>query len=296
MAPSELYVLHERPELEAPVLIVALEGWIDAGFAAGTAIQAIVSDMSPRPVASFDTDTLIDYRARRPVMHLRDGVNTALTWPGLELRAGVDRVGNDVLLLTGHEPDSMWRRFCTEFVDLAVSFGVRMMCGLGAYPTAVPHTRRSPVSITATTEALAAQHRLIRNSVDVPAGIEAVLERSFAEKGVASLGLWVQVPHYISQMPFPAASLALVEQLQAVTGITVRAEALREAADSNRVRVDRLVANSEEHAEMVRQLERHFDAQVDASDATDDPMPTDLPSGDEIAAELERFLKEQGRE
>ncbi|MGE0879972.1 MAG: proteasome assembly chaperone family protein [Acidimicrobiia bacterium] len=286
---SGLYELHERPELERPTLVIALEGWVDAGFAAAGAAQALTADISWTTVATFDTDALIDYRARRPVMHLRDGVNTGLTWPILELRYGVDRVGNDVLLLAGHEPDTLWKRFATEVIELAQSLAVVMVCGLGAYPTAVPHTRPSPLSVTATSEELAGRYRLVRNSVDVPAGIQAVLEHGFSQQGVPALGLWAQVPHYIAQMPYPPASLVLLETLQNVSGVTIRPEGLREAAFATRIKVDQLVANSEEHAEMVRQLERHFDAEVTA-----EPMPNDLPSGDEIAAELERFLRDQG--
>ena len=145
------YELHEEPSLDRPVLLVALEGWIDAGFAAANAMTTILGGMETRPVATFDADELLDHRARRPLLHLVDGVNEDLVWPSIELRVGADPVGRDLLFLVGAEPDHSWRAFTRAVLDLAQRFDTRMVVGLGAYPAAVPHTRPTMLSVTAST-------------------------------------------------------------------------------------------------------------------------------------------------
>jgi predicted ATP-grasp superfamily ATP-dependent carboligase len=237
-------------------------------------------------------------------MELREGVNTRLVWPGIELKAGRDSAGNDVLLLTGHEPDAAWERFADAATELAVELGTRIVVGVGAYPFASPHTRSPRLSTSSADPALANSVGYLRNSVDVPAGMEAVLEHTFARKGVPALGLWVQVPHYVATMSFPAATVALLNGLQNVANISVDAAEVRSEAMIQRQRLDELVAGNDEHQTMVEQLERAYDAQ-EAAGTGDDGAPADspgdqmidpnsLPSGDELAAELERYLRDQG--
>jgi predicted ATP-grasp superfamily ATP-dependent carboligase len=289
---SRLFELHQRPDLEAPVLIVALEGWIDAGLAAGSALSELLDQVDPVTVASFDTDILLDYRARRPVMHLVEGVNTSLTWPSVELRAGTDRAGNDLLLLVGAEPDHQWLAFTQAVVDVALEFGVRLTCGLGAYPAPVPHTRPVRLAATSPSEELLGASGLVRGSLDVPAGVEAAIEQRCAEVGLPAIGLWAQVPHYASAMPYPAGGAALLDGLAQVADVRVDVGPIREAAESSRRRLDALIAGSEEHRELVRQLEEHVDEQAGGSFPLQQPGQP-LPSGDEIAAELQRFLRDQ---
>ena len=288
-----VYELHEEPELDSPLLVTMLLGWIDAGASAAAAMSTLEAELAARPVATFDSDTFIDYRARRPTLQLRDGVNTGLVWPETRLLAGRDAAGHDVLLLSGHEPDANWQRFADAASKLAVDFGTRMMVGLGAYPFATPHTRPSRLSMTAATPEVAASLPYLRNSVDVPAGIEAVLERRFAGLGVPAVGLWAQVPHYVSNVPYPAASVALLEGLNGVGGIVTDAAELRNDAVALRSRLDDLVVASTEHTSMVRQLETSYDAETAGPTTPEAPLGP-LPSGDELAAELERFLREQG--
>ena len=195
--------LIEQPELRDPVLVVMLQGWIDASGAAMAAMTALESETKARTIARFDRDTFIDYRARRPIMELRDGVNSRLVWPEIELRAGLDGGGNDVLLLTGHEPDSAWTRFADAVGALAADLGVRMMVGLGAYPYAAPHTRPPRLSCSAPDEQILESLDFLKSSVDVPAGMEAVLEHAFHGRGIPALGIWAQVPHYVSGMSYP---------------------------------------------------------------------------------------------
>ncbi|HKA04552.1 MAG TPA: PAC2 family protein [Acidimicrobiales bacterium] len=289
---TEPVTIYEQPELDEPVLVTMLVGWIDAGAAAATAMSVLENELAARPVATFDSDTFIDYRARRPTMQLRDGVNTDLVWPDTRLMAGRDSAGHDVLLLTGHEPDSNWRLFVERATGMAVEFGTRMMVGLGAYPFATPHSRPSRLSITANSPQVAGSLPYLRNSLDVPAGIEAALERRFAEIGLPALGLWAQVPHYVSNVPYPGASVALLDGLSEVAGVQTEGVALHNDAAAHRTRLDELVKQSDEHVAMVRQLETAYDA------ASTEPSPTGLlgplPTGDELAAELERFLRDQG--
>jgi hypothetical protein len=284
-----LYELVTRPLLEDPVLVVSLDGWIDAGFAAATAAAHLVSLLDPTVVARFDVDVLVDHRSRRPVTHLVEGVNTGLTWPRLELRHGQDPDGRDILLLLGSEPDVRWRAFCQQVVALVADLGVHLVVGLGAFPAPVPHTRALRLASTATTPELAARLP-VRATLDVPAGVQAAIERACADASIPAIGVWAQVPHYLVNMTYPAASAALVDGLADLAGLRLDSTPLHEAATALRDRVDELVAGNPEHVEMVNALEANHDREV-ADDGTTGP----LPSGDELAAEIERFLREQGR-
>jgi proteasome assembly chaperone (PAC2) family protein len=275
-----LYELHRRPALDHPVLIVGMEGWIDAGLGAATAMAALLAAVTTEQVATFDVDTLLDHRARRPVVRIVDGVNTGLRWPEIELRGGHDGAGHDLLVLTGPEPDHQWRAFTATVCDLAAGFGVTLVIGLGAFPAPVPHTRPARLASTATSAELAQRVGYLPGALDVPAGVQAALERAFAERGVPAVGLWARVPHYAAAMPYPEASAVLLEGLASVSGITIDTAELRRAAETSRQHLDKLIANSEDHIALVRQLETQVDA--------------DVPSGDEIAAELERFLRGEG--
>ncbi len=289
-----LYELHERPDLHEPVLLVALEGWIDAGGAASRAIESIVTTSEMTHVATFDADTLLDFRARRPILHLVDGVNTGLSWSTTEVHSTRSPNGTDVLLLTGVEPDHAWNAFADSVLGLSLELGCRMQVGLGAYPAAAPHTRPVQLSATASTDELAAQVGLIRGTVDVPAGIEAVLEQRFAAAGLPAIGVWAQVPHYAAGMGYPAAAARLVEGLNLVSGTDFDAEQLGDEVTAMRARIDELVEPNPQHAAMIRQLEQAYDESLEAL-GDDAPLGGgELPSGDELAEELQRFLREQG--
>ena len=284
---SDLYQLIESPELVAPRLLLGLDGWIDAGFASANALGTILEDLDTITVAVFDTDALLDHRSRRPTMHLSDGVNTGLSWPSIELRAGVDRIGNEVLFLVGVEPDHRWRAFSAAVVDLAHEFGVTTVYGLGAYPAAVPHTRPTRLVATATTSDLAARVGSVDGRIDVPAGIHAAIERRCADEGLPATGIWAQIPHYAAGMPYPDGAVALVEGLRNIAGLQFPLGSLVDDARSTRSRLDELVSNSDDHIAMVRQLEIQVDAIIDTTPSG--PLPT----GDDLAAELEQYLRDQ---
>lgn len=285
-----LYEFVERPDLESPAMIVALDGWIDAGVGAANARAALLASLEPVTVATFDSDQLLDHRARRPTMHLVDGVVTGLTWPSVELQAASDADGKDLLLLVGSEPDHAWRAFTRAVVDLALELGARMVIGLGAYPAPVPHTRPTKLAVTAGDPRLVGAG-MVRATIDVPAGVQAAIERRATEVGLPAIGLWAQVPHYVAAMPYPAASVALLEGLAAVANVRIDSPALRQEMDSTRLRIDALIAENEDHVRMVQQLESAADAEATTTETGLAAGP--LPSGDELAAELERFLRDQ---
>lgn len=289
-----LHQVVASPELAEPVLVVGLDGWIDAGFAANTAIGHLREVVETELVATWDADSLVDHRSRRPAMHLVEGVNTGVSYPSIELRHGTDPDGRDLLLLVGAEPDVRWRAFSADVAALAVGLGVRLAVGFGAYPAPVPHTRQSRLATTATSAELAAQAGQIRSTLDVPAGAMAAIERAFADADVPATGLWAQVPHYVSAMPYPDAAASLVDGLAALGGLRLDASPLREAARLLRVRLDGLVADNAEHQAMVSRLEASVDQERAADPAA--PLTAGVPSGDELAAEVERFLRDVGRE
>ncbi len=279
----------DHPDLTEGVLVIALDGWIDAGLGAAGAIAALLQAGPTELVAGFDGEELLDYRARRPVLRLVDGENTGLGWSEIQLRAGQDRAGRPIAYLVGPEPDLRWRGFAAAVGDLASELGIRLAVGLGAFPAPAPHTRPVRVAGVSPDQVLAGQVGIVPGRLDVPAGIEGVLELALARVGIPAVGLWARVPHYVATMSYPAASAALVDALAEVGGLDLDSSGLHRSADVVRQRVDELIAASDQHREMVRQLETNLDA------AEGNPLDLgQIPSGDELAAELERYLRDEG--
>ena len=275
----------EHRPLARPVLVVALEGWIDAGMAAAGAASTILGELETEVVATFDADELLDHRARRPVLHLVAGVSEELSWPTIDVLGATDAAGNDLLILAGPEPDHSWRAFGHAVSDLATQLDVRMVVGLGAYPATVPHTRPVRLSITAGSEELASRWPFLRGTLDVPAGAQAVVESFASDAGMESLTLWAQIPHDASGGPYPSGSAALLDNLEVVAGLQVPRGVLEQEAADTVARLDAAIARNDEHTAMLRALE------ADADETPDQGM---IPSGDELAAELERFLRDEG--
>jgi hypothetical protein len=285
------------PDLTDPVLVVMLTGWIDAGGAARAALEAMEDDTGASPIAEFDDDVYVDYRARRPVMELREGLNSVLNWERIVLSLGRDQTGRDVLLLSGPEPDMAWRRFTRVVGETATRLGVRQMAHLGAYPFATPHTRPARVSVSSPSQDVLMRVPFMRSSIDVPAGVAAALEHEMHERGIAALGIWVQVPHYIASVTYPAASVALLDGVREATGLVVDAASLSSEVMIQGRRLDSLVAGNEEHKGMVEQLEQLYDS-IDESDTPSgsgiiDGPTLEIRSADELAAEVEEYLRGQ---
>jgi hypothetical protein len=276
-----LYQLHLVPELRSPILIVALDGWVDAGAAATTAAGQVARDATL--VATFDADALFDYRARRPTLEIENGRPSLLTWPELALRQA--RVGeHDVLVLSGAEPDYRWQEFSAAVVELARRFGVVQWISLGSIPAPVAHTRPVPIMGTASGPGL------LRGGVEpgpegtmrVPAAAVSVLEMAAVDAGIPSVGYFAQVPHYVSG-PAPAGAIELIRILGAHLGAEIALGSLPEEARQIRVRLDLAMATDEATRAHVARLEAR----------ADEEHP---PSGDDLIADIERFLRERGHE
>ncbi len=296
--PSSLYQWDDdwerSPEaMTRPVLVVALEGWVDAGMGASGAVAELLTSSRPRPVAYFDGEELIDQRARRPIARLENGVTTELTWPVIRAIAAKDRLGADMVYLTGPEPDFRWPTFIGAVIELCRVLDVRIVVGLGAFPAPTPHTRvvRLASTVPPSSSDLAGRIGTVRGTLEVPAGVQTALEVALGEAGVPVIGLWARVPHYVSAMPYPEASAALIDGLAAVTGLVLDSASLREAGEASREQVDQLIAANPDHVEMVQRLEAALDSQEPDTPVLD----VEVPSGDELAAELEQFLRGEGR-
>ncbi len=285
---TEIFEVHREPVLHTPVLVVSLEGWVDAGLGATTAIAALLGQNPTEPLVTFNSEHFLDQRARRPVAHIVNGVTSELTWPHTVVRQGYDGAANDVLYLVGPEPDFHWRSFTDAVVGLARSWHVRLVVGLGAFPAPAPHTR--PVKLAATAPSASAdlieQVGIVQGELEVPAGVLSALELAFGDVAIPVVSLWARVPHYVAGMPFPEASVALIDGLAAIAGLTLDSASLRHAADNSRRQVDQLIADNVEHQAMVRKLEENIDASEGNAMGVGE-----MPSGDEIAAELEKFLR-----
>jgi len=277
-----------------PVMIHALEGFSDAGHAIRLSARYLRDALDSELVASFAIDELLDYRSRRPLMTFKTDHFTHYDDPELSLYAMHDSVGTPFLLLAGMEPDLKWERFITAVRLLAERLGVRQTIGLGTIPMAVPHTR--PVTMTAhsNNRELIADFTPWISEVQVPGSASSLLEYRMAQHGHEVVGFTVHVPHYLAQTDYPAAARALLDQLGKTGSLQLPLKALEEAAVEIAAKVDEQVEASSEVAQVVAALERQYDAFIAAQEnrslLTRDE---DLPSGDELGAEFERFLAQQ---
>ena len=298
--PERIYELEfPAPQLsssdgQGPVLIHALEGFSDAGHAIRLAAAHLRDALDTELVASFAIDDLLDYRSRRPMMTFKTDHFTAYEEPQLNLYALRDSLGTPFLLLAGLEPDLQWERFVAAVRLLAERLGVRQTIGLGTIPMAVPHTR--PVTMTAhsTNRELIADFQPWIGEVQVPSSASNLLEYRMAQHGHDAVGFTVHVPHYLAQTDYPAAAEALLEQVSKSAALEFPLDALTEAGTAVRTKIDDQVAASPEVAQVVDALEHQYDAFVAAQEnrsllARDE----DLPSGDELGAEFERFLAQR---
>jgi proteasome assembly chaperone (PAC2) family protein len=283
-------IWEHRPEgLRAPALVCAFTGWNDAGDAASAALQFLGSSLDATRFAQLDPDEYYDFQATRPQIVLDDGHTRRIEWPTVEIyEARVPRATRDLILLQGPEPSMRWRAYCRQVIDLAESLGVQMVVSLGSLLADVPHTR--PVSITglATDEALTQHMEFAPTSYEGPTGIVGVLHAACAEAGIPSVSLWASVPHYVAAAPNPKAALALVRKLEGLVGVNVDATDLEQATADYERQVSLAVQSDPEVREFVERLEQA------AAEEEPDVKPSDLPSGDVIAREFQRFLKQRG--
>jgi PAC2 family len=282
------------PDGRGPVMIHALEGFSDAGHAIRLSSKYLRDALDTELVASFAIDDLLDYRSRRPLMTFKTDHFTKYDEPELSLYALHDSVCTPFLLLTGMEPDLKWERFVTAVRLLAERLGVRQTIGLGTIPMAVPHTR--PVTMTAhsNNKELIADHQPWVGEVQVPSSASNLLEYRMAQHGHEVVGFTAHVPHYLAQTDFPAAAEVLLAHVGKVGSLQIPLAALAEAAVEIRAKIDEQVNSSPEVVQVVEALERQYDAFVTAQENRSLlARGEDLPSGEELAGEFQRFLAQQ---
>jgi len=268
----------DPPDLAAPVLVAALDGWIDAAGAATAAAAHLAAD--GRPIVSFDGDSLFDYRSRRPVLDIRDGQLHELNWPELAIRH-TRFGGRDVLVLWGPEPDFRWHELARELAQACARLDVAEWISLGAIPAAVPHTRPVPIMGTASRPGLLPDdvQQGPAGLLRVPSAALSVLEMEVTTSGVPAVGFYAQVPHYVGG-PFASATIALLQHVERRVGLTVPLGSLADDAITQRSQLDAVVAQDEDIGTYVHRLEETFAGSER------------VPSGDELASEIERYLRQ----
>ncbi len=277
--------IHSRPELERPVLIAAFRGWNDGAQAASLAAGYLAKTWEAEQFAEIDPEDFFDFQATRPHVSLEDGLTRRIEWPETGFyHARPEGLDHDVVLLLGIEPNLRWRTFTELVIGLAGELEVELMITLGALLADVPHTRPAPVTGSATDSELVERLGLSASRYEGPTGIVGVLHDACRQAEIPSASLWAAVPHYVSLTPSPRAAVALCERLGTLIGIDIDVDELEEAAQSYEEQVSEAVASDEETASYVEELERRSDT-IEES--------TDLPSGDALAAELTRFLRER---
>ena len=279
-----------RPDgLRAPALVCAFNGWNDAGEAATSALRFVGASLSAERFARIDPEEFFDFQATRPMVQLVDGRTRAINWPELDFyTARAPRAPRDLVLLSGPEPSMRWRGFCGAILELAEALGVQLVVTLGALLADVPHTRAVPLTGIASDEGLAERIALGPSNYEGPTGITGVLHHACQQAGMPSASLWASVPHYVAAAPNPKASLALVRKLESLVGVNVDAGDLEGAAGEYERRVNAAVAQDDDVRKFVERLEQEADAE-------EPPIgQREVPSGDVLAREFQRFLNQRG--
>jgi PAC2 family len=273
-----MYTLTNEPEdAVAPALIVSFEDWVDAGEAGSTAARHIAE--GGEVVATFNSDEIYDYRSHRPVLDILDGRPKSFEWPILTLtrRRLPER---DLFVLTGPEPDFRWEQFASDVRELALRIGIVEYVSLGAIPSAVPHTAATPVMMTASQEELMQGAAPTEGLLRVPAAAVSLVEWTLAEIGIPAVGFWAQVPHYAA--PFAGGAIALIRRVESHLSITIGAGALEQEDESQRQTLQQIFSANPEASSYLERLESMMGQQP-------------IPAGENIAEEVERFLRNQRR-
>jgi predicted ATP-grasp superfamily ATP-dependent carboligase len=273
------FVRYEHmPKLKSPTMVAAFRGWNDAGGSASLAAGFLRSITDADRCAVIDSDPFVDYQQTRPTVQLVEGDQRRLDWPVTEVHASPE---HDLLVVLGTEPNLRWRAFAGSLVDVAHQFHARVVVTMGALLADTPHTRPVPVSASASDPELMARHALTPSTYEGPTGIVGVLHDACNDAGIQSASLWAATPHYISAAPNPQAAVALLDRLSDLVGTPRPTNELHAAASEYALRVASAITDDPDIAGYVEQLEEQVDSQ-------------DAPTGDELAADFERYLREQG--
>ncbi|MEV8272701.1 PAC2 family protein [Microbacterium sp. NPDC077184] len=288
--------LYERSASAPPVprgipLVIALTGFTDAGNAVSRLVQYFRDEANPVPMVQFTNDVLLDYRARRPIITFDRDHLSEFRMPRLELSLAHDAFGTPFLLLAGYEPDFAWDAFADAVVALADEYGASTVTWVHAIPMPVPHTRPIGTTVSGTRTELTKAHSVWQPQTQVPSTAGHLLEYRFAATGARVSGFVLLIPHYLGDTDYPAAALAALDSLTAATGLVFAGEDLRDENKEYLSKVEDQVEGSDELSRMIHTLEERYDAYMaGATQATPMIHTGDLPSADELAAELERFL------
>ncbi len=285
---DDLIWLTEPPRLRRPVLVAAFEGWNDAGDAASIAVRHLLERSEAVPIAEVDPEPYHDFSVTRPMMRLVDG-ERSIVWPVTRIHAGrLDDTDRDLVVVTGIEPQLQWKRFCRCVLGAAAALGVERVLTLGALLADVPHTRPVEVSGTSDDDALARELDLTPSTYEGPTGIVGVLTAACRDAGLPTASFWAAVPSYVPGAPSPKAALALIQKVGAGLGITISAPDLEIATGVYERQIDELVAEDDDTADYVADLETTWDRShadtVEASTLSDDPAT--------LVAEVEQFLRD----
>jgi predicted ATP-grasp superfamily ATP-dependent carboligase len=281
---SEL-IVSSRPDLRRPVLVAAFRGWNDGGQGATLGGGYLARQWGAESFAEIDPESFYDFQAVRPHVSLEDGLTRKLEWPANTfLHAPIPDLDRDVVILLGVEPNLRWKTYSGLVLELAQDIGVELVVTLGSLLADVPHTRQAPVSAAASDPALVEELGVEPSRYEGPTGIVGVLLDSCRQAGLPSVSLWAAVPHYVSLAPSPRAALALCRRLGELVGTEIDVAELEQAAEEYSEQVTEAVASDAETAAYVEELERR----VDMMEAAEE-----LPSGESLAAELTRFLRER---
>lgn len=296
-----VHIVDDVPELVGsdgkpmtPVLLHVLDGFLDAGNAGALAARHLLAQSSGRVVASFDIDAFYDYRARRPAMSFTEDHYEGYDAPRLVVRLNHDTLGTPYLLLHGPEPDTHWEAFAAGVRAVVERFHVRRTVSMGAVPMAVPHTRPVMTTNHATRPELLVQKNLWRGQIRVPASAQAMLELRLGEWGHDAMGFVAHIPHYVAQFDYPLASATMLESVEIVTGLQWDLDPVHREAAAKMAEIATQIEDSAEVREVVEGLEQQYDAfhRADSADGSALPLAEnqDLPTGEELGAEFERFL------
>ncbi len=282
-------IWESRPDgLRAPALVCAFTGWNDAGEAASSALSFMGSQLGATRFAQLDPEEFFDFQATRPTIRLVEGRTRSVEWPEVEVWAAhAPRAPRDLVLVSGPEPSMRWRTFCEGILELSEALGVQLAVTLGSLLADVAHTRPVPLVGLASDDVLVERHGLSQSSYEGPTGITGVLYTAFQNAGLPAASLWASVPHYVAAAPNPKASLALVRKLESVVGVSVDASELETGADEYERRVTQAVSGDDDVRQFVERLEQEADAEAPSAEAQD------VPSGDVLAREFQRFLSQR---
>jgi predicted ATP-grasp superfamily ATP-dependent carboligase len=296
--PADLYqVSPGAPEPGSDlVMLYYLDGFVDAGAAGRQLATHLLSTLDHTEIARFDVDSLIDYRARRPSMIFTKDHWESIEAPEIAVHLLHDAAGTPFLLLNGLEPDRDWEAFCAAVIGLSDRLNVRLLVSFHGIPMGVPHTRPLGITGHATKPELIEGYQPLVDRLQVPGSASALIEFRLGEAAKPAAGFAVHVPHYLAHASYPAAAITLLAAVERATGLDLPTEGLREAAELTDAEIARQVEGSDEVTEVVRSLEEQYDAFNAGRQNLLEGQPENMPTAEELGAQFERFLAEQGGE